>query len=150
MLSSPSFSFLYLYHPALMDRDLLDTSLYTTLGEEGFARLVRAFYARVETDDILGPMYRESTARTGETMADAELRLRDFLIQRFGGPHRYSAARGHPRLRARHMPFVIDQAAADRWVALMDAAIEEAQIPAVAAGMLRPFFRQVADFMINA
>lgn len=133
-----------------MERDLLDTSLYRVLGEEGFARLVRAFYARVETDDILGPMYRESTARTGETMTDAEARLREFLIQRFGGPQRYSAARGHPRLRARHMPFVIDQAGADRWVSLMDAAMAEAEIPAEAAATMRPFFRQVADFMINA
>ena len=132
-----------------MERDLLDTSLYAALGEEGFARLVRAFYARVETDDILGPMYRQSTARTGETLADAELRLREFLIQRFGGPHRYSAARGHPRLRARHIPFVIDKAGADRWVALMDEAMMEARIPPDAAATMRPFFRQVADFMVN-
>src|SRR5688572_849351 len=116
-----------------MPRDLLDTHLYAALGEDGFARLVRAFYARVETDDILGPMYRKSTARTGETLADAEARLRDFLIQRFGGPDRYSAARGHPRLRARHMPFAVDRAGADRWVALMDAALADAQIPADAA-----------------
>ena len=132
-----------------MPRDLLDTHLYAALGEEAFARLTRAFYARVETDDILGPMYRESTAAAGETMADAEARLREFLIQRFGGPQHYSAARGHPRLRARHMPFAIDRPAADRWVALMDAALTETQIPAEASALLRPFFRQVADFMIN-
>ena len=133
-----------------MERDLLDTSLYAALGEDGFARLVRAFYARVETDDILGPMYRQSTARTGETLADAELRLREFLIQRFGGPHRYSAARAHPRLRARHIPFTIDKAGADRWVALMDQAMIDTEIPADSAATMRPFFRQVADFMVNA
>ncbi len=60
--------------------DLLDTHLYALLGEDFFTRLTAAFYRRVATDDILGPMYppKEMTA--------AERRLRDFLIQRFGGP----------------------------------------------------------------
>lgn len=132
-----------------MDRDLLDTRVYEVIGEEGFARLVRSFYVRVEGDDILGPMYRESASRTGETMADAEARLRDFLVYRFGGPQRYIERRGHPRLRARHTPFAIDQRGAERWVALMDEAMREAAIPAEAAGALRPFFVQVAGFMVN-
>lgn len=132
-----------------MERNLLDSRLYAMIGEEGFARLVRAFYVRVETDDILGPMYRESAARTGETMADAEARLRDFLIYRFGGPAGYVERRGHPRLRARHTPFSIDQAAADRWLGLMEASMAEAAIPDEAAAALRPFFAQVAGFMIN-
>ena len=73
--------------------DLLDTQLYGLIGEDGFRRLVAAFYRRVPGDDILGPMYPESD------MAGAEERLRGFLIQRFGGPDDYSQRRGHPRLR---------------------------------------------------
>ena len=34
-----------------------EMSLYSVIGEEGFARLVAAFYKQVPEDDILGPMY---------------------------------------------------------------------------------------------
>lgn len=130
--------------------DLLDTRLYAMIGEEGFARLVRAFYRRVETDDILAPMYRESVAAHGETLDDAERRLRDFLVQRFGGPPRYSEARGHPRLRARHMAFMIDQVAAQRWVALMRDAADEVGLPPEARELFEPFVEHAAAFLVNS
>ena len=93
--------------------DLTAEQVYGRIGEEGFARLVGAFYAQVPADDILGPMY------PAHDLAAAEVRLRDFLVGRFGGPPRYIEQRGHPRLRMRHMPFAIDQAARDRWMQLM-------------------------------
>ena len=120
-----------------------EADVYTRIGEEGFARLARAFYSQVPTDDILGPMYPR------EDLAAAELRLRDFLIGRFGGPQRYIEQRGHPRLRMRHMPFAIDQRARDRWMELMDRALDEIDVPIEAATVLREFLGQVATFMIN-
>ena len=60
-----------------------------------------------------------------QDLADAEQRLRDFLVGRFGGPSRYIEARGHPRLRMRHMPFAITPAARQRWLELMARALEE-------------------------
>jgi hemoglobin len=57
--------------------------------------------------------------------------------------------RGHPRLRMRHMPFAIDAAGRNRWVALMDRALVEAEIPEDAAAVLTPFFHHMASFMIN-
>lgn len=71
---------------------------------------MRAFYAQVPTDDILGPMYPP------EDLAGAEERLRDFLVGRFGEPPRYIEQRGHPRLRMRHAPFKLDQRARDCWL----------------------------------
>ena len=62
-------------------------------------------------------------------LAGAEQRLRDYLIYRFGGPPNYIEERGHPRLRMRHMPFAITQAARDRWMLLMDRALEQADLP---------------------
>ena len=122
----------------------LDEGLvYARIGEDGFARLVRAFYAQVPGDDILGPMY-PSADLTG-----AEDRLRDFLVGRFGGPPRYMERRGHPRLRMRHMPFAVDMAARNRWVELMDNAIVEAALPEEAVAVLQPFFHHMASFMIN-
>ena len=123
--------------------DLLDTQVYGLIGEEGFSRLVGAFYRRIPTDDILAPMYDK------RDFGAAESRLREFLIQRFGGPDRYSQKRGHPRLRMRHSPFQIDQAARDRWIMLMEEALAEVQLPQAAVPALRQFFHDSATFMIN-
>jgi hemoglobin len=123
--------------------DLDEGDIYRVIGEEGFARLVRAFYAQVPPDPILGPMYPT------DDLAGAEQRLRDFLIGRFGGPPRYIEQRGHPRLRMRHMPFKLDEAARDRWVALMEKALDEAALPADVTALLREFFAATATFLRN-
>jgi hemoglobin len=120
-----------------------EANIYLMIGEEGFTRLVAAFYRQVPADEILGRMYPE------DDLAGAVQRLRDFLIYRFGGPQRYIEERGHPRLRARHIPFVIDQAARDRWMQLMDKAFTDADLPAEAEQMLRAFIEQMSTFMIN-
>src|SRR5437868_15125490 len=103
--------------------DLLDTRVYSIISEEGFTRLIAAFHRRVATDEILRPLYPEPD------LAGAEQRLREFLVQRFGGPMRYSERRGHPRLRMRHAPFTIDQRGRDRWIELMEQALAEAELP---------------------
>ena len=120
-----------------------DGEIYARIGEDGFARLVRAFYAQVPADDVLGPMY------PADDLPGAEERLRDFLVGRFGGPPRYVEQRGHPRLRMRHAPFAIDQVARDRWIQLMDRALGEAELPADVTAFLREFFGGVATFMMN-
>ena len=84
-----------------------EAAIYSMIGEDGFIRLVAAFYRQVPQDDVLGKMYPP------EDLAGAEARLRDFLIYRFGGPQKYIEERGHPMLRARHLPFRIDRAARD-------------------------------------
>jgi len=117
--------------------------VYEAIGEQGFARLVAAFYRQVPHDEILGPMY------PAHDLAGAEERLRDFLIGRFGGPPRYIESRGHPRLRMRHAPFAITPAARERWIALMTRALDEAVLPPEPAGVLRAFFDEVATMMIN-
>ena len=118
--------------------------VFGLIGEEGFRRLVSAFYAQVPGDELLGPMYPQ------DDMAGAEERLRDFLIGRFGGPPTYMEKRGHPRLRMRHSPFRLDEAARNRWVQLMDRALDEAALPAEAEQVLRPFFHGTATFLRNA
>jgi hemoglobin len=120
-----------------------DQEIYSIIGEEGFERLVAAFYRQVPTDDLLGPMYPP------DDLNGAEQRLRDFLIFRFGGPQRYIEQRGHPRLRMRHFPFAITQAARNRWMHLMNNALIEAKLPPEAESILRQFFDGVATFMIN-
>lgn len=131
-----------------------EDSVFARIGEEGFERLVAAFYRQIPDDDILGPMYRKSDVDSGgtdaERMAAAEARLRDFLIFRFGGPQRYIERRGHPALRMRHFKFEVNQAARDRWVALMNRALDEAALPAEVTDVLREFLGNVATFLINS
>lgn len=120
-----------------------DGDIYGQIGEQGFERLVAAFYQQVPGDDILGAMYPK------EDLPGAEQRLKDFLVGRFGGPPRYMEQRGHPRLRMRHMPFKLDQRARDRWVQLMDKALDEAKLPKESEDFLRGFFHHMATFLMN-
>ena len=117
--------------------------IYKQIGEEGFERLVRAFYAQVPADDVLGPMY------PAHDLAGAEERLKEFLVGRFGGPQRYIEQRGHPRLRMRHMPFKLDQRARDRWVTLMEKALDESKLPKESHDLLCAFFHHMATFLMN-
>jgi len=120
-----------------------DADILTVLGEEGVAKLVAAFYRRVRTDDLISPMYPESD------WEGAEKRLAGFLIYRFGGSDDYIQQRGHPRLRMRHAPFSIGVAERDRWLEIMEAAMDEVEVPKEIYLNLKTFFKQVADFMRN-
>ena len=122
---------------------LPEEEIYAAIGEEGFARLVAAFYRQVPGDEILAPMY------PAEDLAGAEERLRDFLVGRFGGPMRYVEKRGHPRLRMRHAPYAIDERARDRWLELMGRALGEAALPDGAVETLGAFFVSTAEFLRN-
>src|SRR4051794_27438044 len=117
--------------------------VYSLIGHQGFERLAAAFYRQIPGDDVLGPMY------PAEDLAGSEHRLRDFLIFRFGGPHIYLETRGHPRLRMRHAPFPIDSAARDRWVRLMNHALDQAELPEEVQQLLRSFFANTATFLMN-
>jgi len=123
--------------------DLTEADIYDIIGEDGFRRLVAAFYRRVPDDNILGPMY------PADDLAGAQERLREFLVFRFGGPQRYIEKRGHPRLRMRHAPFVVNQTARDRWVELMTAAFDDAQLSPTARQVMQRFLEHTATFLIN-
>ena len=120
-----------------------EQDLYQLIGEVGFRNLVAAFYKQVAEDDILGTMYPK------HDLAGAEERLRDFLLFRFGGPRDYLEKRGHPRLKMRHAPFDVDERARDRWVAMMDQAMVQAELPAAAVETLKAFFHSTATFLRN-
>jgi len=122
---------------------LQDTDIYAAIGEDGFHRLVAAFYRQVPGDEILGPMY------PADDLMGAEERLRDFLVGRFGGPLRYIEQRGHPRLRMRHMPFAVTAGARERWMQLMNRALDAARFPSEVDEVLREFFDNVSTMMIN-
>ena len=122
----------------------LGKNIYELIGEDQIAELVAAFYAQVPDDEVLRSIYPQ------QDLAGAERRLRDFLVYRLGGPHRYIEQRGHPRLRMRHAQFRIDQRARDHWMRLMDNALAECQLPNQVASALRSYLDQTGTFMINS
>jgi len=111
-------------------------------GDAPFRRLIDAFYARVEHEPLLRPLYPADLASSKE-------HLFLFVTQYFGGPPRYNAQRGHPRLRMRHAPFAIGQAERDAWVRHMQAAVAEAGFAEPARGALIDYFDRAATFLIN-
>lgn len=113
------------------------------VGPEGLAAMVAAFYRRIRTDDLLGPLY------PSDDLEGAEKRLREFFHFRFLGSGDYIENRGHPRLRMRHAPFAIGDAQRDRWLLLMEAAMDECGISGEARALISPFFAQVAEFLKN-
>ncbi len=120
-----------------------EKEIYAAIGQDGFERLVQAFYRQVPSDDILGPMY------PAHDLEGSKQRLRDFLIYRFGGPPSYIEQRGHPRLRMRHAPFAIGQVARDRWLLLMNRALEQAALPLDVRQVLETFFEDTTTFLKN-
>ncbi len=117
--------------------------VFGAIGEQGFRQLIAAFYRQIPNDDTLGPMYR------GRDIKGAEQRLCDFLIYRFGGPPTYIEQRGHPRLRMRHAPFPISQAARNRWMQCMSSALETTDLPQEPKEVLHAFFDSTATLLVN-
>ncbi|MEU7896401.1 globin [Nonomuraea sp. NPDC049152] len=113
-------------------------------GEETFRRLVHRFYEGVAEDPLLRPLYPE------EDLAAAEDRLRGFLIQYWGGPRTYSEQRGHPRLRMRHVPFVIGEAERDAWLKHMHDAVQDLSLPEELENRLWDYLVMAAQSLVNS
>ena len=107
-----------------------------------FDELVERFYAGVEQDPLLRPMYPDD-------LTGPRRHLALFLAQYWGGPTTYSDERGHPMLRARHMPFTIGEAERDAWMRHMAAAVEESGVDEDVAAELIGYFDRAATHMIN-
>ncbi len=116
--------------------------LFARLGEESFWRIARAFYARIDRDQFLRPMFPVDLEEPIRNQAE-------FLIQYFGGPETYSIRKGHPRLRMRHHPFSIGVAERNAWVEAMNNALEDAQIPEPDRSVMTRYFANTATFLMN-
>ena len=118
---------------------------YDQLGGEPFFRaLVDGFYTRVEADPVLRAMYPPGD------LAPAAERLTLFLEQYWGGPGTYSERRGHPRLRMRHATFPIDDAARERWLGHMRAALDATGLAPELDAVLWEYLARAAAAMVNA
>jgi hemoglobin len=109
-------------------------------------RVVARFYEGVAADDVLQPMYAEQDLADGS----AARRLAMFLAQYWGGPTTYSEERGHPRLRMRHAPFVVDRVAKERWLEHFRAGLDEVDLPPELDAKFWGYVTYAAEFMINS
>ena len=115
-------------------------------GEDKVRALVDRFYDLMDIE----PAYTALRAAHGSTLDNARQRLFWFLCGWLGGPQHYTERFGHPRLRARHMPFSIGILERDQWLACMDQAMGETGVDAELRERLKTSFFQTADWMRNS
>lgn len=119
------------------------TEIYAQIGsDQPFYALVEAFYAGVEADPVLRPLYPDDLTKAKEHLAL-------FLIQRFGGHAQYQTERGHPRLRMRHVPFQIGAAESNAWLRCMFHAVSAVPEFTPFEPILQKYFADSAAFLIN-
>ncbi len=119
------------------------TTIYEQIGGADVLRqLVEAFYTRVERDPRLRPMFPDDLEPGKEHQFL-------FLMQYFGGPGEYGQRRGHPRLRMRHAPYPIGPVERDAWLEHMLASIAQVGIDEPARSVMRTYFEQAANAMMN-
>ena len=123
----------------------MDTPFDRIGGEETVKALVERFYDLMD----LEPGYAALRAAHGTDLARARQNLFWFLCGWLGGPPHYESRFGHPRLRARHLPFVIGTRERDEWLACMDQAMGEVGVDEELRARLRESFYQTADWMRN-
>ena len=123
-------------------------ALYERVGGEAFFfDLVDRFYLGVAGDPLLRPLYPDD-------LTESSRHLALFLMQYWGGPTTYGEERGHPRLRMRHVPFVIGPAERDAWLRHMLTALLElesgSRLTAADAQELRDYLEMAANSLVNA
>lgn len=103
------------------DRDTTQSNAYDLIGGDKVIRAIaHDFYQQMQTR----PETQRLLAIHRSPIAESEQKLYEFLSGWLGGPQLYQQKHGHPALRARHMPFAIDESMRDQWLICMRAAIE--------------------------
>ena len=114
-------------------------------GEEGVRMLVDAFYDHMDLD----PEFAGIRKLHPEVLDGSRDKLYWFLCGWMGGPNHYVERFGHPRLRARHMPFPIGSPERDAWTACMRMALADCEIDVRLADWLMGQLSGTADWMRN-
>jgi len=114
-------------------------------GDAGIRRLVDRFY------DLMDSSPEAATIRAlhAQSLKASRDKLYLYLSYWTGGPQTYVEQRGHPRLRARHLPFTISSRERDEWLWCMDRSLDEHQMPDALREQLREKLHGLADHMRN-
>ena len=114
-------------------------------GESAVRALVDRFYDLME----LEADYAGIRALHPPELDTSRDKLFWFLCGWLGGPSHYIERFGHPRLRARHLPFSIGISERDQWLACMAQAMRELDIDPALSDRLVEAFHGTADWMRN-
>ncbi len=124
----------------------MQKTLFETIGgEQALRLLVDRFYDLMD----VRPEAAGLRALHPEDLTESRNKLFWFLVGWSGGPQMYVERFGHPRLRARHLPFPIGESERDQWLSCMGQALEETIPDAEARTQLTRNFMHLADFMRN-
>lgn len=122
-----------------------DTAFARLGGEAEVRHLVDRFYDLMD----LEPAYAGIRRLHPTTLAGSRDKLHWFLCGWLGGPDLYQQRFGHPRLRARHLPYEIGIAERDQWLACMAQAMAERHVDIALAERMHAAFFNTADWMRN-
>ncbi len=114
-------------------------------GETGVRKLVDAFYDRMDFE----PEFATIRALHPTTLDESRNKLYWFLCGWLGGPNHYIERFGHPRLRARHLPFSIGTVERDQWMACMTLALADCETDEKLSQWLLQQLYGTADWMRN-
>lgn len=118
---------------------------YDVMGDKGVKELANRFYDVMETDLRAKALYDMHP----KPLDGIRERFYEFLLGWTGGPNIFAEKYGHPRLRARHLPFLVDQNMRDQWIYCMDKALDIEVDNAQVREHLRHAFAQMATHIIN-
>lgn len=123
-----------------------EVSLFDQLGgEAGLRRLVDAFYDRMETDARCAGI----RAMHPPSLDGSRDKLFWFLCGWSGGPPHFEQRFGHPRLRARHLPFAIGVSERDQWLGCFRAALVALAVDGAVQAKALAAIEPLADWMRN-
>ena len=121
-------------------------TLYEALGgEEPIRKICDRFYDFMEEL----PEARDVLALHPPDLSESRDKFYWFLVGWMGGPQLFVQRFGHPRLRARHLPFKIDSKARDQWMLCMEKALDIEITNEEVRTQLLAAFARLADHMRN-
>jgi hemoglobin len=111
-------------------------------GSPWFEALTTRFYDAVAVDPVLRPLYPDDLTGSRDHLCG-------FLIQYWGGPTEYSDARGHPRLRMRHMGFAVGVPERNAWFGHMADSVKAGGLEPADEDAMLEYFANAATHLIN-
>lgn len=136
-----------MFTPPVNPREIPSPSreIYAVMGEENITRMIEDFYKELEHSSVR-PLF-------GNDMHASAQKSAAFFVGLLGGPPLYQQRYGNPMMRARHLPFPINQAARDEWLACFERTLENAEtkynFPAEHLEGFRGFLRGFSLWMMN-
>ena len=122
-----------------------DPAIYEQMGLDAIVQMIEDFYAEL-AQSLIRAMFPDD-------MVAASRKSAAFFVGLLGGPPLYHQIYGNPAMRARHMPFPIDEAARQEWLRCFDAVLADASarynFPAEHLAGFRTFLHGFSAWMVN-